>query len=106
MPLPCPAPAWISTRWPARVNSSTPTGIRATRDSCVLISLGTPTTSFPPCAIGSPRSSGKKVEPQRHRGHREDQRSQVYHSFGLLCVLCASVVISLWLHDGAVAAAD
>src|SRR5271168_3990529 len=56
MPLPWPAPAWISTRWPRLVNSSTPTGIRDTRDSCVLISLGTPTTYFPLC-IREPRNS-------------------------------------------------
>ena len=31
MPLPCPAPAWMSTLCPARVSSSTPTGIMATR---------------------------------------------------------------------------
>src|SRR4051794_23619011 len=44
MPLPWPAPDWMSTLLPPRVSSSTPTGVRATRDSCVLISLGTPTT--------------------------------------------------------------
>src|SRR4051794_2162333 len=44
MPLPCPAPAWMSTLWPARVSSSTPTGIIATRYSSALISFGTPTT--------------------------------------------------------------
>src|SRR5262249_48277224 len=42
MPLPWPAPASTSTRWPARVNSRDPTGIRATRYSSLLISFGTP----------------------------------------------------------------
>src|SRR6516225_5281980 len=67
MPLPCPAPAWISTWWPARVSSSTPTGIRATRDSCVLISLGTPTTSLSPFAIDVPRSRAcRRPKPRRY----------------------------------------
>src|SRR5690348_3164124 len=48
MPLPCPAPVWISTRCLARVSSSTPTGMRATRYSSVLISLGTPTIMTAP----------------------------------------------------------
>src|SRR5262249_39974763 len=51
MPEPWPAPAWIRTRWPKRCSSSTPTGVMATRDSCVLISLGTPTTYLSPFGI-------------------------------------------------------
>src|SRR4051812_27905233 len=43
IPLPCPAPAWISTRWPARRSSSAPTGRRATRYSSDFTSRGTPT---------------------------------------------------------------
>src|SRR5437762_5885633 len=53
MPLPCPALLWIRTRCPARVNSSTPTGIIATRYSSVLISLGTPTIMDGPRRMGS-----------------------------------------------------
>src|SRR6185437_9291912 len=43
MPLPAPAPLWMSTACPARVSSSTPAGTIATRYSSDLISLGTPT---------------------------------------------------------------
>src|SRR5581483_1592465 len=43
MPLPPPAAASTSTLCPARVNSSTPLGVMATRYSSDLISLGTPT---------------------------------------------------------------
>src|SRR5260370_42212733 len=52
----------MSTVWPSLVNSSTPTGTRATRDSCVLISLGTPTTYFWLCGIGWPRRNGAGKE--------------------------------------------
>src|SRR5260370_36765164 len=62
MPLPSPAPAWISTRQPARVSSSTPTGIMATRYSCVLISLGTPTT-YLFAAMRLPRRRARGPEP-------------------------------------------
>src|SRR5262249_25366238 len=67
MPLPWPAPAWRRTLCPARVSSSTPTGIRATRDSCVLISLGTPITYLLPCGIGFPRVWEGRVRPGK--GH-------------------------------------
>src|SRR4051812_10262446 len=43
MPLPWPAPAWTSTRWPVRRNSSAPTGSKATRYSSDFTSRGTPT---------------------------------------------------------------
>src|SRR5262249_2596120 len=63
MPEPWPAPAWIRTRWPERCNSSTPTGVRATRDSCVLISLGTPTTYLSPFGIADHPFSGSLNQP-------------------------------------------
>src|SRR5262249_20515544 len=59
MPLPCPAPAWISTLCPARVNSSAPTGIMATRYSSVLISLGTPITYFAAAVMASSVVEGR-----------------------------------------------
>ncbi len=43
IPLPTPAPDSTSTLCPARVNSSTPLGVMATRYSSDLISFGTPT---------------------------------------------------------------
>src|SRR5262249_62089730 len=60
---PWPAPAWHRTRWPERCNSSTPTGVRATRDSCVLISLGTPTTYLSPFGIADHPFSGSLNRP-------------------------------------------
>ena len=41
---PVPAPAWTSTVWPRAVSSRTPAGVRPTRCSSSLISVGTPTT--------------------------------------------------------------
>ena len=41
--LPTPAADWMRTRCPARVSSSTPAGVMATRYSSGLISFGTPT---------------------------------------------------------------
>ena len=40
---PSPAPAWIAISWPCSTSSRTPAGVRATRYSSVLISVGTPT---------------------------------------------------------------
>src|SRR5262245_7596816 len=40
---PEPAPSWINTWWPAAVSSRAPSGVRATRYSLSLTSLGTPT---------------------------------------------------------------
>ena len=41
--LPTPAPDWISTSCPCSTSSLTPAGVRDTRYSSVLISVGTPT---------------------------------------------------------------
>src|SRR5215210_2220796 len=41
--LPTPAPSWISTSCPCSTSSRTPAGVRDTRYSSVLISVGTPT---------------------------------------------------------------
>src|ERR1700684_3199515 len=40
---PSPAPAWIRTSWPRRVNSATPDGVIATRNSLFFVSVGMPT---------------------------------------------------------------
>src|SRR5262245_17675213 len=86
MPEPWPAPDWISTRWPERCSSSTPTGVIATRDSCVLISLGTPTTYLSPLGIAKhpclkgangPNAARHRVlPPHSGRGGRVNQEQQ------------------------------
>src|SRR5881398_1530669 len=43
MPDPSPAPACTTTLWPCATSSRTPAGVRATRYSSDLISVGTPT---------------------------------------------------------------
>ena len=47
-PEPSPAPRSTSTVWPRLTRLSTPPGVRATRFSKVLISLGTPITMATP----------------------------------------------------------
>ena len=41
IPEPSPAPACTNTSWPCRTSSLTPTGVIATRYSCVFTSVGT-----------------------------------------------------------------
>src|SRR5262245_56877224 len=53
MPEPWPAPDWMRISWPVRVSSSTPTGVRATQDSWILISVGTPTTHLEEAETGN-----------------------------------------------------
>src|SRR3569623_1732559 len=43
MPAPMPAPAWTSTSWPCATYSRADDGVRPTRYSSGMISLGTPT---------------------------------------------------------------
>src|SRR4051794_30978592 len=40
---PSPAPRWMTASWPWSASSRTPEGVRATRYSSALISVGTPT---------------------------------------------------------------
>src|SRR4051812_22154636 len=47
MAEPSPAPAWTTTRWPRATSSRTPVGVRPTRCSSALISVGTPTIVMP-----------------------------------------------------------
>src|SRR5260370_6126453 len=89
----------MRTRWPPRVSSSTPTGVRATRDSCVLISLGTPTTYFSPAGIAEARpcapgfvrqrrvhsgkeGQGNQGQPAGGKPNPSPQRQQGRRSFG------------------------
>src|SRR5215510_4719937 len=86
MPEPWPAPDWIRTRWPERCSSSTPTGVMATRDSCVLISFGTPTTYLLTLGIAehpslersemSQRRAASDFPPHSGRGGRVNQEQQ------------------------------
>src|SRR5215831_592575 len=77
MPLPCPAPAWTTTLWPARVSSSTPTGSRATRYSSVLISLGTPTIIASPPGKGLVHSEKSRRVNQGRFWWKHDRRTHL-----------------------------
>src|SRR5919204_4161685 len=59
MAEPSPAPLWTTASWPASASSRTPAGVRATRYSSALISVGTPTL------IAAPSSSHELASPQR-----------------------------------------
>src|SRR5947207_2285231 len=109
MPLPCPAPAWMRTRCPRRVSSSTPTGIRATRDSCGLISLGTPTTQGR-CAIArlargmefraysGPARQGNQYEPATGRIDEQARvRSGILAPLGRRHIVCENSLATIHL---------
>src|SRR4051794_9557671 len=79
MPDPSPAPACTNTWWPRSTSSRVPAGVRATRYSSVLISVGTPMRMRLPSPSEARRAVGrpnKKSGAFRRSHERHKSRAQ------------------------------